>query len=276
MDLGCRTWTASPPPRRSAGSAGVAVLVLTMSDDDDTVFAAMRAGARGYLVKGATKEEILRAIRAVAGRRSSARLAPAAVLQRLSSSSSPGARELTPREREVLDLACGGACEPAIAARWDCPQDRQQQHLGDLHQARGGRTYGGDRAAARRWSGPPLVRSGYNTPGPQVRMGCLCRVCLRAVSPPWIRVLISGVWVRSTQAGGIHSGRPSPLIRQCPAAAGEVVMVIPAQQGQIVQVRFATINPFDDVVAFAPLGCAVAAGEGAAAVAGGQCQGLSV
>ena len=42
----------------------VAVLMLTMFDDDDTVFAAMRAGAHGYLLKGATQEEIVRAIRA--------------------------------------------------------------------------------------------------------------------------------------------------------------------------------------------------------------------
>ena len=44
----------------------VAVLVLTMSDDDLTVTKAMRSGARGYLLKGATKEEILRAVTAVA------------------------------------------------------------------------------------------------------------------------------------------------------------------------------------------------------------------
>ena len=42
----------------------VAVLVLTMFEDDDSVFAAMRAGARGYLLKGADQEEIERAIRA--------------------------------------------------------------------------------------------------------------------------------------------------------------------------------------------------------------------
>jgi DNA-binding NarL/FixJ family response regulator len=44
----------------------VAVLMLTMFDDDDSVFAAMRAGARGYVLKGASQEEIVRAIRAVA------------------------------------------------------------------------------------------------------------------------------------------------------------------------------------------------------------------
>jgi DNA-binding NarL/FixJ family response regulator len=44
-----------------------AVLVLTMFDDDDSVFAAMRAGARGYVLKGAEQDEIARAITAVAG-----------------------------------------------------------------------------------------------------------------------------------------------------------------------------------------------------------------
>jgi DNA-binding NarL/FixJ family response regulator len=49
-----------------------AVLVLTMYEDDDSMFTAMRAGARGYLLKGAKQDDIARAIRAVAaGRRSS-------------------------------------------------------------------------------------------------------------------------------------------------------------------------------------------------------------
>src|SRR5205814_2489814 len=47
-------------------SPHIGILVLTMFQDDDSVFAAMRAGARGYLLKGADQEEMLRAIRAVA------------------------------------------------------------------------------------------------------------------------------------------------------------------------------------------------------------------
>ena len=46
--------------------AAPAVVVLTMFEDDDSVFAAMRAGARGYLLKGADQDEIVRAIRAAA------------------------------------------------------------------------------------------------------------------------------------------------------------------------------------------------------------------
>jgi DNA-binding NarL/FixJ family response regulator len=53
------------------------MLVLTMSNDDDSVFAGMRAGARGYVLKGAEPQEIARAISAVAaGRPSSARRSP--------------------------------------------------------------------------------------------------------------------------------------------------------------------------------------------------------
>jgi len=51
--------------RIAATNPRVAVLVLTMHDDDETVFAAVRAGARGYLLKGAEQEEIRRAIHAV-------------------------------------------------------------------------------------------------------------------------------------------------------------------------------------------------------------------
>src|SRR5258706_12642626 len=52
--------------RITAAVPGIAVLGLTMFDDDDSVFAAMRAGARGYLVKGADTPDVIRAITAVA------------------------------------------------------------------------------------------------------------------------------------------------------------------------------------------------------------------
>src|SRR5690242_987835 len=52
--------------RISHASPHVAILVLTMLADDDSVFAALRAGARGYLLKGAGPEEIVRAVRSVA------------------------------------------------------------------------------------------------------------------------------------------------------------------------------------------------------------------
>ena len=56
--------------RLVATDPAIGVLVLTMFEDDESVFAAMRAGARGYLVKGAAQEQIVGAIRAVATARS--------------------------------------------------------------------------------------------------------------------------------------------------------------------------------------------------------------
>jgi DNA-binding NarL/FixJ family response regulator len=99
----------------------VAVLVLTMLDDDDSVFAAMRAGARGYLVKGASQQEIVRAITAVAA--GEAIFGPGVARRVLRYFASPPATaapafpELSPREREVLDLIAGGLTNTAIAGR---------------------------------------------------------------------------------------------------------------------------------------------------------------
>jgi DNA-binding NarL/FixJ family response regulator len=98
----------------------VAVLVLTMLDDDDWVFAAMRAGARGYLVKGASQQEIVRAITAVAA--GEAIFGPGVARRVLRYFATPPAAEpafpeLSRREREVLDLIAGGLTNSAIATR---------------------------------------------------------------------------------------------------------------------------------------------------------------
>ena len=102
-----------------AGSPGVAVLVLTMFDDDDTVFGAMRAGAQGYLLKGADQAEIDRAIRAVVA--GEAIFSPGVAQRVLGYFAAPAAAtaepfpELTAREREVLDLVASGKRNHAIA-----------------------------------------------------------------------------------------------------------------------------------------------------------------
>jgi DNA-binding NarL/FixJ family response regulator len=68
MDLHMPEMNGIEATRQVAETApGTAVLVLTMLEDDESVFAAMRAGARGYLVKGAERRDIARALEAVAG-----------------------------------------------------------------------------------------------------------------------------------------------------------------------------------------------------------------
>lgn len=97
-----------------------AVLVLTMYDDDNTVFAAMQAGASGYLLKGAEQEEIDRAIRAVVC--GEAIFGPGVaerVLSYFRAPPRPAAEpfpELTAREREILDRIAAGARNATIAA----------------------------------------------------------------------------------------------------------------------------------------------------------------
>jgi len=98
----------------------VAVLMLTMFDDDDSVFAALRAGARGYVLKGAGQDEIVRAIHAVAageaifGPGVARRVLGLADAPAVSSVPFPG---LTDRERQVLDLMAAGARNAEIAQR---------------------------------------------------------------------------------------------------------------------------------------------------------------
>ena len=96
--------------RRILGSdPKVGIVVLTMFEDDDSVFSAMRAGAKGYVLKGADPSEILKVVRAVAegdayfGAEIARRLTDFFSAPRTASPAEPFP-ELTAREREVLDL----------------------------------------------------------------------------------------------------------------------------------------------------------------------------
>jgi DNA-binding NarL/FixJ family response regulator len=107
--------------RRLATEApSVGIVVLTMSEDDGTVFAAVRAGARGYLVKGAEQEEIVRAITTVA---SGGAVFGATLALRIAEFFAAGPPtptdafpQLTAREREILDLLAAGRSNAQIAA----------------------------------------------------------------------------------------------------------------------------------------------------------------
>jgi DNA-binding NarL/FixJ family response regulator len=105
----------------------IRILIVTMLEDD-SVFAAMRAGARGYMVKGSEPAEMLRAIRAVADGEAifspgiAERLMhyfanPPAVTSESARPSTPAFPDLTDREREVLSLIAQGLTNGAIAER---------------------------------------------------------------------------------------------------------------------------------------------------------------
>lgn len=99
----------------------IAILIVTMLDDD-SLFSAMRAGARGYLLKGAEGEETLRAIHAAAA--GEAIFSPHVAERLIHFFANPSVRasadpfpDLTPREREILDLIAQGLTNHAIAER---------------------------------------------------------------------------------------------------------------------------------------------------------------
>jgi DNA-binding NarL/FixJ family response regulator len=118
-------------------SPHVAVLVLTMFDDDTSVFAAMRAGARGYLLKGADQDEIARAVRAVAA--GEAIFGPAIankVLGYFAAASgtkpAPTFPELTDREREVLELIAQGLNNQQITRRLVVSPKTVRNHISNI------------------------------------------------------------------------------------------------------------------------------------------------
>jgi DNA-binding NarL/FixJ family response regulator len=117
-------------------SPHVNVLILTMFDDDASVFQAMRAGARGYLLKGAGEEEIERAVRGVAD--GEAIFGPAVAQRVLDflSGTTPRHRqafpELSEREREVLALLAEGRSNPDIARRLYLSPKTVRNHVSNI------------------------------------------------------------------------------------------------------------------------------------------------
>jgi DNA-binding NarL/FixJ family response regulator len=120
-----------------AASPHIAILVLTMFEDDESVFQAMRAGARGYLLKGADRAEIVRAIQAVSSGEAIFGASIARRLMEYFAAGRPGRTglafpELTEREREVLDLIARGHANQAIADRLVLSPKTVRNHVSNI------------------------------------------------------------------------------------------------------------------------------------------------
>ena len=135
MDLSLPDISGIEATRRlTEDHAGLPVLILTMSDDDASLLAALQAGARGYVVKGAGSDEVLHALRTVAaggaviGSEIAARLSPL-----LSGSRQRDAEQLFPaltsREVEVLELIALGHDNRRIARELVLSEKTVRNHI---------------------------------------------------------------------------------------------------------------------------------------------------
>jgi DNA-binding NarL/FixJ family response regulator len=120
----------------------VGIIMITMLEDDDSLFAAMRAGARGYVLKGADKAEMLKSVRAVA--QGEAVFGPA-IANRLSGlfeqagsssqeqESSKLFPELTDREREILEIIALGRNNQEIASQLHITMKTVSNHISNIY-----------------------------------------------------------------------------------------------------------------------------------------------
>jgi DNA-binding NarL/FixJ family response regulator len=111
------------------------VIVFTVFDTDERIIAAVEAGAAGYLLKGAPREDVFAAVRAVAaGRSLLAPVAASAVLRRVRGevAGTPGAPTLTPREQGVLQQMARGLANKQIAAALGISERTVKFHVSSL------------------------------------------------------------------------------------------------------------------------------------------------
>src|SRR5918995_1463529 len=115
----------------------IGVVVVTMFEDDDSVFAAMRAGARGYVLKGADAQEVLKVVGAVAA--GEAHFGPEIAKRLMGFFSAPKPAppleafpELTAREVEVLDLIARGRGNAEIATRLYVSPKTVRNHISNI------------------------------------------------------------------------------------------------------------------------------------------------
>jgi DNA-binding NarL/FixJ family response regulator len=115
----------------------ISILMLTMYDDDESVFAALRAGARGYLLKGALKAEIIRAVRGVASGEAIFGPAIAKRLMQYFAAPRPAAYaqvfpELSEREREILNLLAQHYTNGEIAEQLSLAPKTVRNHVSNI------------------------------------------------------------------------------------------------------------------------------------------------
>jgi NarL family two-component system response regulator LiaR len=120
--------------RELAGAApGARVLVLSSFADDDRVFAAMQAGAAGYLLKDVEPDALAEAIREVhRGRPALHPDVAARLMRRVADPAGPAAESLTPREREVLQLVVEGYANKQIARRLGITEKTVKTHVSSI------------------------------------------------------------------------------------------------------------------------------------------------
>ena len=118
-------------------SPHIAILVVTMFSDDDSVFAALRAGAQGYVLKGADRAELLRAIIAIS--RGEAIFSPAIAKRLMRHFATLSAEpmptvfpELTDRERAILELIAQGRSNTEIANRLVLSPKTVRNHISNI------------------------------------------------------------------------------------------------------------------------------------------------
>ena len=118
-------------------SPHIGVIMLTMFEDDESVFSAMRAGARGYILKGAGQDDVLRAIRAVD--RGEALFGPSIATRLMEFFKTPAAEppqafpELTEREHEILALIAQGASNHEIAEQLNISLKTVRNHVSNIY-----------------------------------------------------------------------------------------------------------------------------------------------
>jgi DNA-binding NarL/FixJ family response regulator len=138
MDLQMPDLSGIEATRRIVRSSpNTRILVVTMFEDDHSVFSAIRAGARGYVLKGAKPEEVLRAIRVVAG--GDAIFSPSVANRLIDFFGGLRAEvvpqsfpELTDREREILDFIAQGRSNPDIARQLSLSVKTVANHVSNI------------------------------------------------------------------------------------------------------------------------------------------------